>query len=297
MNDFNIACFLSFGNTQDLDITAMQFEISRASVINNIKRIEKDLGVTLVSFSSSTPFLTYAGTRFFEFFSSFERGLADSRKLFPQSAEASTLTVVISEFISSPPWITQAVSEFSRLHPEIEVLTRQASPKKTIELMQSEQADIALCSRYLARAISVPCQVTALEELPLCLIVAEDSAYANMSLHDLSVYGIPLYGTFGGEASDSEVLRRMEKECLRVGFRPRPYIVLDNLDSVYITVRYGNGIAFSTLNDKLMHAGIFHWTDLPFTVTLATAKLQNNATKPIVTEFESFLAERKVRAI
>lgn len=295
MNDYNIACFLSFCKTLDLDVTAMQFEISRASVINNISRIEKTLGVSLVAFDTAPPTLTYAGQRFAKFFASFVQELSETQKIFSAVPKNETLTVVWSEFVASPTWLTAAVSEFIRTHPDIEVSTQQAAPSKTVELLENGHADIAICSRYLTGCVSTRCRTADLGELPLYLIAAKDGPYADMTLEDFSRYSVPIISSFVCETDEEAVRRRMARLRVRVGLRPRQFIVMDNLDSVYLSVRYGNGFAISPLNSKVRSAGVFQSLELPLSVSLTAARLYDN-TRPIAEEFEAFLAERSVDA-
>lgn len=295
MNDYNIACFLAFCKTLDLDIAAMQLEISRASVINNISRVEKALGVSLVDYDAAAPALTYAGTRFFEFFSEFERELTETQAVFSAGTREETLTVIWSEYVASPPWLTQAVDEFIAQHPHVEVLTRQGSPAETIELLENAQADVAICSRYLMRASTARCHAAVLGELPFYLIAAADGPYAKLDAADFAHYGIPLIATRARESDREAIARRLAQMCARAGFRPRQYLIADNLDSVYLSVRYGNGFAATPLNAKVRSAGVFRYFPLPVSLTLTATRLRNN-TRPIVEEFEAFLTERSANA-
>lgn len=111
-----------------------------------------------------------------------------------------------------------------------------------------------------------------------------------MSWDDLSAYDIPHFASYAWEESPEQARRRVEYEYIRLHRKPRAIRVMDNLDSVYISVRLGGGVTICPDNDKLRAAGVFKYVESPRSATICLTRLQAN-TSPHAVRFECFIKD------
>ena len=288
MNDMNIGCFMSLAATGDLSVTAGLFNISKTSIMQNIKRLEEDLDTSLFLTIVPEVRLTEAGIKFRVFFKNFEEKLGDSINELIHAKGGADLNIAWSDYLSCPGWIKRAIALFQENNRDINLFTYQVSPDYLLRMLSDGTADIIISSHYFTRGTQGAVKVSVLGELPLCLIMAKDSIYAEMSIQEIFRYDVPFYTSYAYENNEDDVINRIAYDLMQVGCRPRRVNVLPNLDSVFISVRLGNGVAICPMNDKTRMADVFECAELSRTVTLCMTRLQSN-TSVRAARFESFL--------
>jgi len=288
MTDMNIGCFISLTATRSLAGTAALLNVSKTSILQNIKRLEEDLGVALFITTSPEVRLTEAGRKFVSFFNKVGTEIGGAQSHLAHEKNGVTLSVGWSEYVGRPDWVKHAMSQFKTANPDINLLSYQASPPNLLTLLSSGKIDIALSSRYLTRGLRDAFRTVPLEEMPLYLIMVNDSIYIDMSVREILTFDVPFLASYAWETEEAGVVDRIDYECIRIGCRPRQTRVLPNLDSVYISVRLGNGIAVCPLNEKLRAADKFEYLELSRTITVCMTTLLSN-TSSAAAHFESFL--------
>ena len=284
----NIGCFVSLASTRNLAVTAAQLNVSKASILQNIKRLEEYLNLTLFITTSPDIRLTDAGKKFVEFFSTVGEEISNARSSLSRAKDGPELSVGWSEYTGCPDWVKRAIAQYRSENPEINFLAYQASPQRLLSMLSSRKVDIAISSRYLMRRFQGSFRTTALQELPMHLVVAIGSVYADMSAREIFALDTPFFASYAWEKDEADVIRRVEFECLRQGHRPCQTRVLPNQDSVYIMVRLGNGFTISPLNEKLRASGLFLCKELSHRVTLCMISIQPYAMGETA-RFENFL--------
>lgn len=277
LNSMNVACFMSLAGSRNLKATAETLNINKSAVVQNIKRLEDELGVSLFIPGSQTVILTRAGKKFYEFFLGFENDMRSTHVELSRSGIKRELRIVMSEYIACPDWFTEALKAFQREHPEIEVLVYQASPANSLSMFTDGRMDALLSSRYLTRSIHTAAKIDELDELPLYLLVSADGPYAKLERDDFKKYDIPHYISYADEDNADAVKQRDTKEFIRDLLVPKQLKIEDNLDNVYLAVRMGLGTAVSPMNNKLKNSsGVFKTIPIGRSVTLCLTQLQSN---------------------
>ena len=288
MNDMNVGCFMSLAATCDLTVTAGLFNISKTSVMQNIKRLEEDLGTELFLAIVPEVRLSEAGRKYKTFFQIFEAKLENATNELSHVKKEEDLSIAWTDYISCPDWIKRAIVLFQEQNRDISILTYQVPPDHLLRMLSDRTADIIISSHYFTRGMQGAVKTSVLGEIPLCLIMAKDSLYVDMSMLEIFKFDVPFFASYAYEKNEEDVINRVAYDLMTMGCRRRRVSVLPNLDNVYISVRLGNGVTICPFNDKLRMTDAFEYLELPRTATICMTRLQSNASVR-VTRFESFL--------
>lgn len=250
MNEINIACFIALATTKNITSTATMLSLTKGAVLQNIRRLETDLGIELFFSTAPRVQLTEAGEQFYTLFHSFETELIETSVSPGAYGQEQFLRLSISEYVGCPPAIAKTVQAFGQTHPDIRLFVSSETPVRCPELMLDGSADLILTTRY---ALPSEAKEEVLCELPLYLWSREDSA--------------PQYYCDCPAASgDSGAAALMEQCGINLQIRQLP-----NPDSVNLAVRQGQGVTIAPMNDKLSR--------IP---GLTAAKLERTATVCLV---------------
>ncbi|MGI5971622.1 MAG: LysR family transcriptional regulator [Oscillospiraceae bacterium] len=284
----NIGCFMSLASTKNLSETSNLLNLNKPAVVQNIKRLEEDLGVNLFIPNDGEVVLSSAGRKMYQFFLDFESDMRKASVELSRRKSSSELKIVASEYVSCPEWFINAVNSFREQEPDADIQLYQASPANSLELLSSGSVDMMLSSRYLASNVRLAPRICVLGEIPLYLIVAKDSAYAATTMNDLKIAMGPHFAAYACEEDEAAVIFREDQEFVRGNMTPKRSVVLDNLDSVYLAVRMGSGVTVSPINNKLKNADVFHMKRVARTVTLCLTRIQVRTT-PLAVRFEDYI--------
>ncbi len=247
MNDLNIACFIALATSKNLTSTATMLSLTKGAVLQNIRRLETDLGMELFFSTAPRVQLSEAGEQFYTLFHSFETALIETSVSLGAYGQEQFLRLSISEYVGCPPAIVRAIQSFGQKHPDIRLFVSSETPARCQELMLDGSADLILTTRH---ALPPDTNAEVLYELPLYLWCKEGTA-------PQCYYDCP------AASEDSGAAALMEQCGLRLPIRQLP-----NPDSVNLAVLQGQGVTIAPMNDKLSRIGGLTATKLERTVTV-----------------------------
>ena len=248
MNEINIACFIALATTKNIMSTATMLSLTKGAVLQNIRRLETDLGIELFFSTAPRVQLTEAGEQFYTLFHSFETELIETSVSLGAYGQEQFLRLSISEYVGCPPAIAKAIQSFGQKHPDIRLFVSSETPERCQGLILDGSADLILTTRH---TLPPDTKAEVLYELPLYLWSKEGSApqcYCDCP---------------ADSADDSSAAELMEQCGINLPIRQLP-----NPDSVNLAVLQGQGVTIAPMNDKLSRIGGLTATKLERTVTV-----------------------------
>lgn len=258
MNDLNIACFIALATSKNLTSTATMLSLTKGAVLQNVRRLETDLGMELFFSTAPRVQLSEAGEQFYTLFHQFERELIETSAGLGANTREPLLRLSISEYVGCPPAIAKSIKNFSQTQPEIRLFVTSETPKRCQGLIADGRADLILTTRY---ALPSDGKAEVLCELPLYLWSREGSAPQ-------------CYCDCPAAALDDSGTEALLERCgLSLPIRPLP-----NPDSVNLAVRQGQGVTIAPMNDKLSRIPGLTAAKLERTVTACLIHSSQNCT-------------------
>ena len=258
MNEINIACFIALATTKNITSTATMLSLTKGAVLQNIRRLETDLGIELFFSTAPRVQLTEAGEQFYTLFHSFETELIETSVSLGAYGQEQFLRLSISEYVGCPPALAKAVHVFGQAHLDTRLFVSSETPARCQELMLDGSADLILTTRHM---LPPDTNTEVLYELPLYLWAKEGSApqcYCDCP---------------AGSADASSAAALMEQCGIKLPIRQFP-----NPDSVNLAVRQGQGVTIAPMNDKLSRISGLSATKLERTVTVCLVQSGQNGT-------------------
>lgn len=291
MNTLSVKCFLSVAHTLNFSDSATELGITQQAVSRNIAKLEELLGVILFSRNYQSVHLTPAGQKYYALFSEFERDLILSSALTLQGHKSAVLRISWCDWTGCPPFLLDAIREFQRLYPEVEIPMLQTSAQNLLSALLSLNTDVVICSRYLSRgAGSSYITPFLLDELPLYLVSSRNHPLFSDVIPPQVLNHIPCLTTYAFESTPESVIARTRNEYASISFSPRNIQVLPDLSAVQADVAWGNGITLSPGYEY--PDDLFIKTPTSRTVSLCALRLQRN-TNPYAVKFGEFLMRKK----
>ena len=258
MNEINIACFIALATTKNITSTATMLSLTKGAVLQNIRRLETDLGIELFFSTAPRVQLTEAGEQFYTLFHSFETELIETSVSLGAYGQEQFLRLSISEYVGCPPALAKAVHVFGQAHLDTRLFVSSETPARCQELMLDGSADLILTTRHM---LPPDTNTEVLYELPLYLWAKEGSApqcYCDCP---------------AGSADASSAAALMEQCGIKLPIRQFP-----NPDSVNLAVRQGQGVTIAPMNDKLSRISGLSAAKLERTVTVCLVQSGQNGT-------------------
>ena len=250
INEVKVECFLSVAKTLSFTKASKQLYISQQAVSKHIANLEKDIGHKLIDRTHHNVELTYAGEKFFLFFSNAasKYSLLQSELTDGQNNEAdlaSDIRIGYQNWMNFGGAPGEALATLKKEFSDIHLIGERHSPSELLRRLEYGNLDIILIhKRFLGGNPSIDSAplfetqmiVAASEENPLA---TSDASYKTFSKEPL------LIDALDGESND-HAIRRAQFECKRFGFVPRNIIVVPNRDSIYTEAESNRGVFFGS---------------------------------------------------
>lgn len=289
MNDLNIRCFLSISRTMSFTSTAKELAISQQAVSQNIRRLEEELNITLLTRNENAPYLTGAGRSFLKWAQNLDRSLANAAGVYSQKNGQCMLTVGVTDFTQLPPRICEIIQAFLDENPGVNIQFCCDSVQTLVAQMQDKNLDLCLlpgsCEPYLQDIVSDPL----LYSVPLYLVTDAKVhyIYGNEKLPVLPY--MDLLAVNLGEQTDQQVVFKMQSLCVRQGIPISNVRIVPNMNTLFMELCTGNGYAFIPMTPTLelwSHELFFQEINAELSFILARSI---NTSKPIVDDFMNHL--------
>ena len=250
INEIRVECFLCVAKTLSFTKASKQLYISQQAVSKHIANLEEDMGLKLIDRSNHRVELTYAGEKFFLFFSNaaskyslLRNELLEHKNIDEEST--SEIHIGYQNWMSFGEAPGKALTLLRKDYPEIKLVGERHSPSELLRRVEYGDLDIILIhKRFLEESTRIDSEplfetqmiVAASEENPLA---TEDASYKTFSNEPL------LIDALEGESNEHAV-QRAQFECRRFGFVPRSIIVVPNRDSIYSEAESNRGVFFGS---------------------------------------------------
>ena len=239
MNQLDILCFTLIARTRSFSVTARELRITQQAVSRHIRNLEDELGYPLFLRNYQSVHLTKAGEQMLSYFQAREELMRDLFEHFRATQDIQPLRIAWSQWIGSPAWFRQAIADFGRIHPEIQLIPYDLNSEEMAQALQNEEVDLLLTSQYAAKYLPVAWSTTPVGSEPIMLIGSKRVKY---NFNDCSLY--PFFATYAGEFNEQGVLARVQRECEQSNIYPRRIEVCPNMGSVCLNVLVCGGLTF-----------------------------------------------------
>ncbi|MGI5936376.1 MAG: LysR family transcriptional regulator [Oscillospiraceae bacterium] len=295
MNNLEIACFLSLYKTRDIAASADVMCITQRAFIQNIKRLETELGFNLFLKDSKGLHPTIAGEKYYNFFLLRGKELLKSSSLLNVEERRNTLYIGWCNWLGCPELVSACIKRFKAGNPDITVAVRQISAKNLKGLLYERDLDIALTSHVTSGSLKGQIVCRQICEVPLYLLVSRNHSYCSHG-DDLKHYlSLPHITSYLDDDDESRIITRCIRTYRVLDVPPPEIRVLPNWESVYVEVNLQNGIAFVPDNNVLRNHDCFNMIDtglrVPF-ITLTSVEPSSRGVEPFM---EMLMREAELR--
>ncbi|MFK8111709.1 MAG: LysR family transcriptional regulator [Rubripirellula sp.] len=237
MNLRTLELFCTIAEQRSFSKAAAVHDLTQSAVSQAMQHLEESLGVQLIDRSKRPLVLTAAGKTYLRglrgVLGTYHRLEQEVRSTSKQLSGRITIGTIVSVGLSYMPEATQA---FSRLHPEVDVVTQYGANDRVFEMTTGGEVDFGLVSfpRNTKQLQSVLWQ-----QEPVRLVCSSEHPLASqheVSLSQLS--GIDMIGF------DRQLKLRQEiDQCLaKAGIKVNIRMEFDNADSMIRAIQANRGI-------------------------------------------------------
>ncbi|CAH0534761.1 Hca operon transcriptional activator HcaR [Vibrio stylophorae] len=170
MNIKTLQLFLHLCDSRNFGQTAQQMHTSPSALSRIIQRLEADIGQSLFLRDNRKVLLTAAGKQLLPHAQRIVQEWQQAKLNLEQSKDL--LTGELSLFCSvtaSYSHLPQLLNSFRQLHPQIEIKLSTGDPAQAIEVIQHDQADIAIAAK--PAHLPEPLAFTQIGQIPLSVII------------------------------------------------------------------------------------------------------------------------------
>ena len=286
MNQLGILCFTSVARTQSFSATARELRISQQAVSKHIRSLEEELGFPLFLRNYQTVHLTRAGELMLQYFDQRDQLMNDIREHFHACQTTPPLRIAWSQWLGAPDWFRQAITEFGKEYPDVNLATYDLNAEEMNAALQNKEIDVLLTTQYAASYLPVLWNVTPIGKEPIVLL---GSKRVNYNFEDCSLF--PFFATYAGEFNEQGVFSRVQKECERSNIYPKNIEICPNMGSVCLNVLVRGGLTLGVRIPPLVNSSEFvsHPTGQYASVVLCRPLRQKRDDAAL---FEQFLLAR-----
>lgn len=252
MNQLDILCFTLISRTRSFSATARELRITQQAVSRHIKALEDELGFPLFLRNYQSVHLTKAGEQMLQYFESRDALAKELRDHFQSAQNTRTLRIAWSQWLGAPQWFRQAISDFGRMHPEIQLTIYDLNSEEMSTALENKEIDLLLTTQYAASYLPVAWNSTVIGQEQIMLIGSKrvDYDFEHCSL-------VPFFATYAGEFNEQGVLARVQRECEFSNIYPRRIEVCPNMGSVCLNILVGGGLTLGISIPPLLHSSEF----------------------------------------
>ena len=242
MNDMNISALLALEQTGDPVRAADKLCKTPQAILYNIRRLEEELSLPLVSGSGQNLQLTSAGRQFCDLFRQMEQQLSFAKLHLPGKNAAAELCIGHDLWGGMPQAAVHAVQTFAKNNPQLRLHARCISEKELPVLLETGSIDLLLLPRPAA----------------LAFFPEKDC----IPVLDLTLYKLT------GVRAEEHLSFLYTGENLSAVSAAGPSQACPDWDSVYTQVALGRGWTLSPKNERIAASPLFRFSAAGETVTL-----------------------------
>ena len=151
--DLNL--FIKLTETQNFAKTATQNHMSPSTLSRQIQRLEDELGKILFIRDNRQVTLTEHGEKFLQFAKTEWQNWRQFRQQFNDEDELSGELKLFCSVTASYSHLPQVLKQFRQRYPKVEIQLTTGDPASALELIQTQQADLALAGKPQNLPVSV----------------------------------------------------------------------------------------------------------------------------------------------
>lgn len=292
INEIKVECFLCVAKTLSFTKASKQLYISQQAVSKHVANLENDIGLKLVNRTHHKVELTFAGEKFFMFFSN----AAAKFSLLQSELLESDLSAVNSAsdiHIGYQNWMNfgespvKAMNTLRKEFSDINLIGERHSPSELLRSLENQRLDIILIHKRFLQDNSHIDAIPLFETQMIVVVSAENPLATDKATYKTFKNEPLLIDALDGESND-QAIRRAQYECKRFGFVPSNIIVLPNRDSIYTEAESNRGVFLGSSKAQLSPGLriIKYPTDILETICCAWHKDNQN---PFVKKYISIL--------
>jgi DNA-binding transcriptional LysR family regulator len=236
----HIRVFMVLAEELHFGRAAARLRIAQSAVSQTLKKLEGEVGATLLTRTKRRVNLSPAGQRFLEHATSalqqLDLGAAAARQ-----AELGETGKLVLRFtlMSALTVLPRAVATFQRRYPLVTLSIGPGGTTEQLEALRSGACDVG----FMTRKRELPnLESMIVEQSPLVIVLAERDPLAKrktLALHDLAACKF----VFLKQESEPEVTMRFRQRCISAGFDPQIVVEVDQLEVLLAFVAAGVGIS------------------------------------------------------
>lgn len=234
----NLKLFLHLAETLHFGKTSTALHMSPSTLSRQIQRIESEVGQQLFKRDNRTVLLTESGTRFRQYArESLERWTDFQHSLNKESLELKGEISMYCSVTASYSVLPGLLSDFRRLHPQIEIKLRTGDPASSIEKIMQAEVDIVIAAK--PDKLSPKLDFITIVESALLFIAPRDNRDITAMLNESDIRWdrIPMIIPERGLAR-----KRIDRWFRQKGIKPNIYAQVLGNEGIVSMVNLGFGI-------------------------------------------------------
>jgi DNA-binding transcriptional LysR family regulator len=228
---------------------ALEVHVTQSALSQQIARLERELGLSLLTRTPKGAALTPAGIEFNDHVDAILGRVAQARAAIDGHRTATRGIARIGATAHDSAAVPPALVAFHRAHPEVQLSLRHGSPGQLAELLATRTIDVAVLGvhdqgpQFGSRAT-----VRVISEEPLRLVCAPDDPLAGAVDVTIEVLrGLPVILPERGTALRELVVR----SCQDAGFSPLP--LFETSDPLTIRSLAAEGLGYSAVPESWLN--------------------------------------------
>ncbi|BFU60644.1 MULTISPECIES: HTH-type transcriptional activator IlvY [Rodentibacter] len=183
MNFQDLYLFIKLADTQNFAKTANQNHMSPSTLSRQIQRIEEEIGHRLFIRDNRQVCLTEKGEKFYQFAKNeWQNWQQFKQQLNDESDELCGELKLFCSVTASYSHLPQILKQFRQRYPKVEIQLTTGDPALAVELIQTQQADLALAGKPNNLPVSVAFHK--IDEIKLSLIAPRVACLATQLLQE-----------------------------------------------------------------------------------------------------------------
>ena len=215
--------------SENFSLTAKKFDVPPSNISQSIKRLEKELGISLFSRHANKIFLNETGKEFFKKISSALAILSDAVMEASDDANSGKINICIN---SNRRVVIEAIEKYRRIYPAVEIITSHLADPTF------DDFDIIIDSN---EDVFFDCEKRLMISEKIMIAVSKSSKYAKVSKIDISELSEEVFVTMKEKTSMYNLTNSI---CADFGFKPRIAVQSDDPFYVRKCIEAGLGISF-----------------------------------------------------
>jgi len=239
-----IRYFIEVANCLSFTEAANRLYVSQQAVSNQIRNLEKEIGVPLFSRTTKQVVLTEGGKMLYDEWKELLRRSDESVEIARQTygRNRKKIRIGIAEVSGIIDVISRALASYSDAFPEVEFETEIRPFIKLEELLQKKEANVIVTLSSELSKYESAYETRPLFDLQLGIALSAKHPLGNktdLSIADLREETIyMLSSTYSSEAEDLIVAH-----CRAEGFTPKEIKFFHNIDSMEVALHTGKGVS------------------------------------------------------